>query len=96
LKGGLSVYNILQWLANFEESELELAIGLLRNLTVFTAGETEEIYHNALVLILRDISQDEKLAIHPTGAFGKSGTMMICLLENSQYFPRSCLAGIII
>jgi len=89
LKGIVSVYNILQWLANFQESELELAIGLLRNLTVFTANEIEEIYHNALVLILKDVSQDEKLAIHPTGVFGKSGSMMIYLLRKTNAYKTN-------
>lgn len=89
LKDVVSAYNILQWLANFHESELELAIGLLRNLTVFTAGEIEEVYHNSLIAILKEVPQNDKVAIHPTGAFGKSGSMMIYLLRKTNAFKTN-------
>lgn len=89
LKGVVSPYNILQWLANFKESEIKLAIGLLKNLTVFTAGEIEEIYHKGLYEIVRTVPQDQKVAVLPVGVFGKSGSMMTYSLRKTNAYKSN-------
>jgi hypothetical protein len=89
LKGVVSPYHILQWLANFKENEVGLAIGLLKNLTVFTSGEIEEVYHQGLYDILRAVPQDEKVAVLPIGAYGKSGTMMTYLLKKTDAYKSN-------
>jgi hypothetical protein len=89
LKGVVSPYHILQWLANFKENEADLAIGLLKNLMVFTSGEVQEVYHQGLYDILRGIPQVEKVAVLPVGAFGKSGTMMTYLLKKTNAYQSN-------
>lgn len=89
LKGLVSPYHILQWLANFKENEVDLAIGLVKNLTVFTPAEVEEIYHQGLFTILRAVPQEEKIAILPIGAYGKSGTMMTYLLKKTNAYKSN-------
>ncbi|WP_448634243.1 phosphoribosyltransferase-like protein [Pedobacter panaciterrae] len=89
LKGVVSPVNILKWLSNFRDSETHLAIVLLRNLKIFTSYEIEEHYQIGLNIILRDIPTGSKIAVHPIGTFGKSGSMMAYLLKKTDSFSKN-------
>ena len=43
LKNQVSQLDILKWLGNFEKHETELAIDIIKNLTIYTSFEIEEI-----------------------------------------------------
>src|SRR5665213_963824 len=89
MKGVVSPYHILEWLANFKEREIKLAIGFLKNLVVFTPGEIEEIYHHGLIQVLKTVPQNEKIAVLPIGVFGKSGSMMTYLLRKTNAYKTT-------
>jgi hypothetical protein len=89
LKGVVSHLNILKWLANFQEQELQYALDFVNNLTVYTSNEIEEAYHNGLNSILRSIPPNEKIVVHPLGVFGKSGSMMAYLLRKTDIFAKN-------
>ncbi|SIN95339.1 phosphoribosyltransferase-like protein [Chitinophaga niabensis] len=86
LKGVVSAIDILKWLANFEEDEQRVALSLISNLTVYTSNEIEEKYHKGLNIIIRGVPSKSKIAIHPIGLFGKSGSMMAYLLRKTNTF----------
>ncbi len=78
--------DILKWLDNFKEEEQNLALDYLKNFTVFTSNEIEEILQSGLNKIKRATDAKTKIAIHPLGAFGKSGSMMSYLLKKTNIF----------
>lgn len=86
LKHLVNPMDILKWLDNFKEDELDIALGLLKNFTVYTSNEIEEIFHIGLNTIRRATHPQNKIAIHPLGSFGKSGSMMAYLLRKTNMY----------
>ncbi|KAA8480059.1 hypothetical protein BDE36_2411 [Arcticibacter tournemirensis] len=86
LKNLVSPVTILKWLSNFEEDEVYLAVRLIRNLKMYTSFEIEEAYHAGLTAVLKKLMEGSKLAVHPIGKFGKSGSMMAYLLRKTQAY----------
>jgi hypothetical protein len=89
LKGVVTHFDILKWIANFRDDEFQYAVDFLKNINVFTSNEIEEIYHQGLNKILRTIPQNEKIVIHPIGLFGKSGSMMAYLVRKTDIFIKN-------
>jgi hypothetical protein len=86
LKNLVSPVTIMKWLSNFEEDEVYLAVRLVRNLKMYTSFEIEEAYHTGLTAVLKKLTKGSKLAVHPIGTFGKSGSMMAYLLRKTQAY----------
>lgn len=86
LKNIVSPVNIIRWLSNFEEEEVYLAVMLIRNLKVYTSPEIEEAYHLGLNAMIKKMPKGSKIAVHPIGTFGKSGSMMAYLLRKTQAY----------
>jgi hypothetical protein len=86
LKNLVSPVNIVRWLSNFQEDEVYLAVRLIKNLKIYTSFEIEEVYHAGLNDVLRKVPKGSKLAVHPIGTFGKSGSMMAYLLRKTQAY----------
>lgn len=89
MKNLVSPMDILKWLDNFEKEELSLALEFLENFSVFTSNEIEEVFHTGLNKILKETPLIEKVAVHPIGLFGKSGSMMAYLLRKTNVYRNN-------
>ncbi len=89
MKNLVSPMDILKWLDNFEKEEVPLAIEFLENFRVFTSDEIEEVFHKRLNNVLKETPQIEKVAVHPIGVFGKSGSMMAYLLRKTDAYRNN-------
>ncbi len=88
LKNVVSPLDILKWLANFEKSEVNIAIDIASNMTVFTTFEIEEVLNACISEIYKSIEQNERLVIHPVGEFGKSGSMIAYFFQKIAFYKR--------
>lgn len=86
LKNVVSPMDILKWLNNFKKEENQIALDFLNRFTIYTSNEIEEIFHESLNQIIRELGNDKKALIHPIGKFGKSGSMMSYLIKKTNSF----------
>ena len=86
LKNQVSQLDILKWLGNFEKHETELAIDIIKNLTIYTSFEIEEILNQTFNSFIKKIEKNEILIIHPIGKFGKSGTMITYFFQKTNFY----------
>lgn len=87
LKHTVSPLDIMKWLGNFQENEIELAKDLLLNLTVYTTYEIEEILSRAFeILFTSKIPAGRKVIVNSIGEFGKSGSMITYFFQKTAFY----------
>lgn len=88
LKKVTSPLDILKWLGNFKPSEVELAIDIISNMTVYTTNEIEEILNDSFQSIFPNISKNERIIVNPIGDFGKSGSMITYFFQKTSFYKN--------
>ncbi len=89
LKNVVSPLDIIKWLANFKAEEIDLAIDIISNLTVYTTYEIEEILNGSFLSLFDKIEKGSHLVIHPIGEFGKSGSMITYLFQKTEFYKNN-------
>ena len=89
LKKIVSPLDILKWLSNFKESEIQIAIEILSQLTVYTTNEIEEILNNEFKSLFEYFAENDLIVVNPIGKFGKSGSMITYFLQKTQLYKSN-------
>ena len=89
LKGSVSSIDILNWLNNFEIKDQTKALTVLSKLDYITEHELVELLNERLRKIINDNPQNYNILIHPSGEYGKSGTLMIYYLKKTPCFTEN-------
>lgn len=88
LKNVVSPLDILKWLGNFKPSEVELAIDIISNITIYTTNEIEEILNEAFESIFPNISRNERIIVNPIAEFGKSGSLITYFFQKTKFYKK--------
>ena len=88
LKYSVLPSNIIKWLENFDEDEVDLALDLLRVFEYIPFNEFMFRLDDLLFSILKEIPDNEKIIVFPYGKVGKSGTLVTYPLRNTTTFKR--------
>ncbi len=88
LKNIVAPLDIIKWLENFKESEVQTAIHLAMNMSVFTTYEIEDILNNAFFNQFGSLKSDEKIIVFPIGDFGKSGSMIAYFFQKTDFHKK--------
>lgn len=89
LKRVVSQLDILKWLSNFEKSEHELALDILRNLTIYTTNDIEDILNETFSELIDencDENSNDQITVIPLGNFGKSGSMISYFFQKTKAY----------
>ena len=89
LKKVVSALDIVKWLNNFDKSEVDYAIAILFNLTVYTVSEIEEVLNNSFSAAFSNIGPNERIVVCPIGKFGKSGSMVSYFFQKTSFFRKN-------
>ncbi|AXB57681.1 phosphoribosyltransferase-like protein [Flavobacterium fluviale] len=90
LKHVVSPLDIVKWLGNFEEHEIDLAKKILSNLTVYTTYEIESILNDAFVnLFPKNVPDGHQLIVNDVGEFGKSGSMIAYFFQKTSFYKKN-------
>lgn len=88
LKHAVEPIKLINWLENFDENELDLAIDLLNVFEYIPFNEFMSRLNDLLNEILDEIPKGEKIIIFPYGKVGKSGTLVTYPLKNTNAYKR--------
>ncbi|WP_281980764.1 phosphoribosyltransferase-like protein [Tenacibaculum mesophilum] len=88
LKHAVEPIKLINWLENFDESEVDLAIDLLSVYEYIPFNEFMFRLNDLLNEILKKIPNGERIIIFPYGKVGKSGTLVTYPLKNTTAFKR--------
>ncbi|NVK10137.1 MAG: hypothetical protein HWD89_13870 [Tenacibaculum sp.] len=86
LKHAVEPIKLINWLENFDESEVDLAIDLLSVYEYIPFNEFMFRLNDLLRELFRKIPRGEKIIIFPYGKVGKSGTLVTYPLKNTTVF----------
>jgi hypothetical protein len=94
LKHLVTPLDIVKWLNNFADDEIEMAVTLLSNLTVYTTYEIEEILESAFVSLFSEkIANGTKIIVNAVGDFGKSGSMIAYFFQKTSFYKSPANKG---
>lgn len=85
LLNSISTYEVINWLNNFQENELDLALEVLENIEYYTTAKTLKIFNEKLKDIFSNYSQKHVIFL-AIGDFAKSGTTMLYFLKKTPSF----------
>lgn len=89
LKYSVSIWQIIKWLENFEEDEVDDAIEFLFFLEYIPFSELQSRIDELLSKIINELATaKQKILIVPYGKNGKSGTLMTYPLRNTTAFRK--------
>src|SRR5690606_16095933 len=88
LKYSVLPTKIVKWLENFENTDRESAMDILRVFEYIPFAEFMYRLDSLLNELLKTIPKDEKLIIFPYGKVGKSGTLVTYPLKNTKSFKN--------
>lgn len=88
-KGLISELDILKWLDNFEQYEIDAALRMLENLTVYTAFEVQECINNSFCELFEKEQESNLIIVIQVGDQGKSGSMMSYFFQKTQFFKNN-------
>ncbi|TMM58785.1 hypothetical protein FEE95_04975 [Maribacter algarum] len=88
LKHSVEPIKLINWLENFDEDEIDLAIDLLSVYEYIPFNEFMFRLNDLLNEIFKIIPKGEKIVIFPYGKVGKSGTLVTYPLKNTNAFRR--------
>lgn len=86
LKGSVSSIDIINWLNNFKEKDQANALTVLSKLEYISEHELVELLNERLEKIITSTPADHNFIIHPSGEYGKSGTLMIYYLKKTPCY----------
>ncbi|MBL7921660.1 MAG: hypothetical protein JNJ40_15205 [Bacteroidia bacterium] len=86
LKGSVSSIDIINWLGNFHEKDHLKALIVLSKLEYISEHELVELLNERLENIITSTPADHNFIIHPSGEYGKSGTLMIYYLKKTPCY----------
>src|SRR5574344_93246 len=86
LKKTVSHLDILRWLENFEPKDVNYAIDIASNLTVYTTYEIESILDDSFKSLFTD---NDRLIVGPVGKFGKSGCMITYFFQKTDFYNKN-------
>lgn len=89
LQNSVSPYQIINWLANFSESEWDLGLRVLERLIYFTIADIIYEFDEGLKKILANIPETEVVYIHGLGDFGKSGSSLIYYVKKTPTYASN-------
>ena len=84
LKHAVEPIKLINWLENFEEDEVDLAIDLLSVYEYIPFNEFMFRLNDLLEQLLKNIPVDEKVIIFPYGKVGKSSTLVTYPLKKTK------------
>lgn len=88
LKHAVNPIEVINWLQNFDEDEVDYAIDLLSVFEYIPFKEFMFRLNDLLNEIFRVIPINDKIIIFPYGKVGKSGTLVTYPLKNTTAFKR--------
>lgn len=88
LKHAVEPIKLINWLENFDEDEVDLAIDLLSVYEYIPFNEFIFRLNDLLRELFRKIPKGEKIIIFPYGKVGKSGTLVTYPLKNTNAFKE--------
>ena len=88
LKHSVEPIKLINWLENFDENEVDLAIDLLSVYEYISFNEFMFRLNDLLNEIFKVIPKGDKIIIFPYGKVGKSGTLVTYPLKNTTAFTR--------
>ncbi|MCK0148319.1 hypothetical protein MWU78_21935 [Arenibacter sp. F26102] len=88
LKNIVAPLDIIKWLENFKESEVQTAVHIAMNMTVFNTYEIEDILNNAFANQFSTLRSHEKVIVLPVGDFGKSGSMITYFFQKTDFHRK--------
>ncbi|OOV25059.1 hypothetical protein BXU11_16035 [Flavobacterium sp. LM5] len=86
LKGSVSIVEIINWLKNFKEFEVNKALSILEKLEYISENEIIEFYDVGLKKILEDNNDD--IILHAVSEYGKSSTLMVYYFKKTPTFKK--------
>jgi len=88
LKYSVFPLKLINWLENFKEEEVDLAIDLLSVFEYIPFNEFMSRLNDLLFSIIRNLPKNDKVLVFPYGKFGKSATFVTYPLKNTVAFKK--------
>ena len=88
LQSSVTAIQVRNWLENFTQDEVPIALKLIEKVKYFTIDEMITEYNHSLNFLLQHTPADEKIFIHALGNYGKSGTAMVYLLKKCPAYSK--------
>lgn len=91
LKNVVTQFQVLRWMKNFNDDEIEMALSILEVVTYFDDNDMFEGYKNLFIELYQQIGNEKEIFVIPIGDVGKSGVYMLYYVKkaldtiNSKY-----------
>lgn len=85
LENSVTLLEVVNWLENFDESEIDKALDILEKLEYFSIARSVSIYHDNLKRIFWAF-KEKNIIFLAIGEFGKSGTAMSYFIKQAPCF----------
>jgi hypothetical protein len=85
LENSVSLLEVVNWLENFDESEIDQALDILEKLEYFSVARSVSIYNDNLRRIFSNFTEKNVIFL-AIGEFGKSGTAMSYFIKQAPSF----------
>ncbi|MDQ8011387.1 MAG: hypothetical protein REI96_02975 [Flavobacterium nitrogenifigens] len=89
LQRSVTSIQVINWLENFEDEEISLALTVLESIRYYTVEDIIYDFDESLKKILNEIPSHEKIFVHGLGEFGKSGSSLIYYLKKTPTFQNT-------
>jgi len=86
LKNSITQIEVVNWLKNFKNYEIDKALSILEKLEFISENEIIELYDSKLKKILE--SNENDIIIHAVSDYGKSSTLMVYYLKKTPTYDK--------
>lgn len=83
LKDVITQFQVMRWLKNFNDNEIEMALSILEVVTYFDDNDMFEGYKNLFIELYKEIGNEKEVFIIPIGDDGKSGVYMLYYVKKA-------------